>query len=220
MAGTDPAIPSFPRFSRPERLADAAVHLVGLAFGLAACIVLTATGLSAGGALRFIALAIYAAGLMAMLGFSALYNLHNGGRWKALFRRLDHAAIFVMIAGTFTPFALISIGTSWAAALLIFMWLVAGVGVAVKLLYPGQYERLAIIAYLLLGWTPLVFVEPLLAAISLTGFVLLATGGALYSLGVLFHLARRLPYQNAVWHLFVLAAAACHFAAVMIEVGI
>ena len=160
-----------PRYSRGERIADAVVHGLGLTFGLAACVSLLIVLLPAADALRWLALGLYAAGLLAMLGCSALYNLAPPGRWKSHFRRLDHAAIFVMIAGTYTPFLLVAI-------------------------------------------------QPLVTAVSLAGLVLLGVGGLLYSLGVVFHLWTRLPYQNAIWHAFVLAAAACHFSAVMAEVAV
>jgi hemolysin III len=215
-----PGYDQHPQYSRAERIADAVVHGVGLTFGLAACISLLIVLLPAADALRWLAVGLYAAGLLAMLGSSALYNLAPPGRWKGHFRRLDHAAIFVMIAGTYTPFLLIALGGAWGHGLLAFVWTVALGGVVMKLTWPHRFDRLSIAAYLLLGWSIVVALDPLMAAISAAGLVLLAAGGLLYSLGVVFHLWTRLPYQNAIWHACVVAAAACHFSAVMAEVAV
>lgn len=212
----------FPLYSPAERMADAAVHAAGLALGLAGCAGLAAAALSRPDAgLRLLAgLGPYAAGLMAMLACSALYNLAGEGPAKRLFRRLDHAAIFAAIAGTYTPFALVAIGGAWGAWLLGFVWAVAAGGIAVELLGLRRPDWLMTAAYLLLGWSIVVALGPLSAAVSPQGLALLVAGGVLYSVGVAFHLWRSLPFQNAVWHGFVLAAAACHYAAVLREVAV
>jgi hemolysin III len=208
----------FHPYSRPERVADAAIHVLGVACGLAACIALALVALPRGDAALAIGIGLYAGGLISMLGFSALYNMTRAPRWKSMFRRLDHAAIFVMIAGTYTPFALIAIGGAWGIGLLAFVWLVAAAGVALKLVCPRRFERFSLAAYLLLGWCILPLLGPLFAAVSLPGIILLAAGGLLYSLGVVFHVWTRLPYHNAIWHALVLVAAGCHFAAVLREI--
>lgn len=206
--------------TRAELRADAVVHLLGLGFGLAACITLVVFVAMRPDLPRGLSLGIYGFGLLAMLACSALYNLTTQVRLKALFRRFDHAAIFVMIAGTYTPFSLIVIGGGWGAALLAFVWTVALVGAVLKLRYPLRFEKLSVVAYLLLGWVILAALEPLLSSMSVAALILLITGGGLYSLGVVFHLWERLPYQNAIWHIFVLAAAACHYAAILVDVAI
>lgn len=208
------------RHSRTEHIADAVVHVLGLVFGLAACTSLAMIALPSNDHLLKLALALYGGGLLAMLGCSALYNLTHHERAKAVFRRLDHAAIFVMIAGTYTPFTLIAMGGAWGLGLLAFVWTVALGGVALKLFWPQRLERLSVIAYLLLGWSIVVALDPLLGSVSTAGLSLLLAGGLLYSLGVIFHLWTALPYQNAIWHLFVLAAAVCHFSAVFSEVAL
>jgi hemolysin III len=200
---------------RSEWRVDAMIHAVGVTFGLAACVILAIVAVPHWDAAALASLAIYGAGLLAMLGCSALYNIAGDGPRKALWRRLDHAAIFVMIAGTYTPFAAIAIGGAWGTGLLVFVWTAAAAGAVLKLLRPGRMERLSIAAYLLLGWTILVAIDRLIAAVSLPAFVLLAAGGILYSVGVLFHLWDGLPYNRAVWHGFVLTAAACQYFAVL-----
>ncbi len=207
-------------YNRTEYLADAIVHVLGVVFGLAACASLAMIAMPSNDHLLRLALALYGGGLLAMLGCSALYNLTHHERAKAVFRRLDHAAIFVMIAGTYTPFTLIAIGGVWGLGLLAFVWSIALGGVALKLFWPRRLERLSLVAYLMLGWSIVVALDPLLGSVSTSGLSLLLGGGLLYSLGVIFHLWTALPYQNAIWHLFVLAAAVCHFSAVFSEVAL
>jgi hemolysin III len=212
---------SCPRLeSRSEWRVDAMVHVVGLTLGLAASVVLAMVALPREASTVLVSLGVYAAGLLAMLGCSALYNLGGDGPRKAFWRRLDHAAIFVMIAGTYTPFLAIAIGGAWGTCLLVFVWSVAAAGVVLKLLHPGWRETLSIAAYLLLGWTILVAIDRLIAAVSLPALILLAAGGILYSIGVLFCQWERLPYQKAIWHGFVLTAATCHYFAILDVLGV
>lgn len=209
-----------PRYTPAERIADAVVHGLGLAFGLLACLTLAVIVVPKGDLRLLLAVTLYGLGLLAMLGCSALYNLARNPARREIFRRFDHAAIFVMIAGTYTPFTMIALGGAWGYGLLSFVWSVACAGVVLKLAWPRRFERLSLAAYLLLGWSIVVVLDPLLAAVSTTGIALLFAGGLLYSLGVVFHLWSRLPYQNAIWHAFVLAAAVCHFTAVVGEVAL
>ena len=201
--------------SRSERRADAMVHVVGVACGLAACVALAIMASPGADAAVLLSLVVYGAGLLAMLGCSALCNTARPGPLEELWRRLDHAAIFVMIAGTYTPFAAIAIGGAWGTGLLVFVWTLAAVGVVLKLLHLKGLETLRIAAYLLLGWTILVALDHLIAAVSLPAFVLLVAGGIVYSVGVLFYRWNRLPYSRAVWHALVLTAAACQYFAIL-----
>jgi hemolysin III len=212
-----PPVTEFPRHTAAERRADAAVHAIGLASGLVACVVL-GVRTRAHDLGTIAALAIYAGGLMAMLACSALYNLSEDGPRKRLYRRLDHAAIFLMIAGTYTPFALVALGGAWGVALLAVVWIAAAVGIALELLDLRRHDGLSVAAYLLLGWTVLPALGPLSAVMSSTGLLLLVAGGILYSVGAAFHVWSSMPYQNAIWHGFVLAAAGCHYTAVLRDV--
>lgn len=197
-----------------ERDIDRWVHRIGLAAAPAAVIALAGIA-QRRGAVALAGVLVYGTGLLAMIGCSALYHLCGDARRRALYRQLDHAAIFLMIAGTYTPLTLVAIGGSWGHGLLVFVWTVAACGIAVKLVRPGVLEKAAVGAYLLLGWSGLVALEPLLASMSGPALALLAAGGALYTVGVPFHAWRALPYHDAVWHAFVLAGAACHYAAIV-----
>lgn len=198
-----------------EAVVDAAVHFVGVPCGVVAAAVLIAVGLAVGGGVRIAALTVYAFGLVAMLVSSAAYNLAPPSPRKQLLRRLDHGAIFIMIAGTYTPFLAVAVGGRWGWGLLAGVWLVAVAGTVTALRAPRRSERRAVVLYLLLGWSIVLAVEPLFAALPAAAIVLIAVGGILYSAGVLFYLWERLPYSVAIWHALVLAAAACHYVAIL-----
>ncbi|HEY0838250.1 MAG TPA: hemolysin III family protein [Azospirillum sp.] len=208
----------FPLYSARERVADGLIHVVGVAAGLigAAWLLAAAGGRATAGELA--SLAAYSLGLVGMLTASAGYNLARRGPRKALLRRIDHAMIFVMIAGTYTPLLLKGLGgTAAGTALFAVVWGVALTGAALKLWCPWRIERASLLLYLGLGWVVVLVAEPLSAALSATAWQLLAAGGLLYTAGVAFHVLDRLRYHNALWHLTVLGAAACHFAAISAE---
>jgi len=206
---------TFPEYSRAERIADGCVHCLGIAASLVAMPVLLIVAQRNLPLASAASLAVYGASAIAMFSFSAAYNLIEQPRWKALLRHCDHSAIFVMIAGTYTPFALINIGGSWGLALLATVWAIAVAGIALKIALPRRFDQVSIGLYLLQGWVVLGAIDPLASAVSSRVMVLLVIGGALYTTGVVFHLWRRLPYQNALWHVFVLSAAAFHYAAIV-----
>jgi hemolysin III len=201
-------------YDRIEIIADAAVHALGVGLGcLGAVFLFLALRHSTSGEVTSVA--IYAAGLLATLGLSAAYNLWPVSPTKWLLRRFDHSAIYLLIAGTYTPFlAQLKTGLT-AAGLMIGVWLTALVGAGLKLLLPGRFDRLSIAFYLLLGWSGAIAYRPIVAALPSSSLWLLAAGGVLYSAGVGFHLWEKLRFQNAIWHGFVLIAACCHYAAVL-----
>lgn len=212
--------PIFPQYTLGERHVDLWVHVVGVTASVAAATALMWIAVSDLEGLSIASLAIYGSGLIAVFSCSASYHLMARPGWKETARRLDHAAIYVMIAGTYTPFALVKIEGTWGVALFAVVWAVAAAGVLWKLFLPRRFEAAAFVLYLVQGWAVLVALEPLFSAVSFSAFILLAIGGALYTLGVVFHLWRRLPYHNAIWHIFVLTAAACHYAAVLDAVAL
>ncbi|KQP24547.1 DNA-binding protein [Methylobacterium sp. Leaf102] len=206
-------------YTRRELLADGIVHFLGVALGLAGAIaIVILAALTLLPAIDQAAVAVYGAALVSMLGVSATYNMWPVGRRKWLLRRADHALIYLMIAGTYTPLvALVGTGAiAWG--LLATVWLVAGIGITLKLTLPGRFDRAAIGLYLLLGWSGLAAYDSVIARLEPTALWLLAIGGLLYSFGVVFHVWRSLPYQNAIWHAFVLAATACHYGTVLTTV--
>ena len=158
---------------------------------------------------------VYVIGLVTMLAFSAAYNMWPVSPVKWVLRRFDHSAIYLLIAGTYTPFLGQMKNALASAGLGIGVWLSAAVGMALKLALPGRFDRLAVILCLLLGWSGVIAYDSLASAIPSSSLWLLAIGGILYSLGTLFHVWRRLRFHNAIWHGFVLLAASCHYSAVL-----
>jgi hemolysin III len=202
-------------YDRAEIIADGVVHVVGICFGLIAAttlIVLTAVYASA---LDIVAVSIYVAGLLAMLVLSATYNLWPVSRAKWVLRRFDHSAIYLLIAATYTPLIMQLKGSFFAISLLIGVWCVAIVGIVLKLVRPGRYDRLAVGLYLAMGWSGMMLYDAVVQALPAMALAFLVAGGVLYSLGVVFHAWQRLRFQNVIWHCFVLLGAACHYTAVL-----
>ncbi len=204
-------------YSRAEWIADAVVHGVGLvllAVAVPILLLLTALRHQKGPALAGVS--VYALGLVAMFAASAAYNIVSGVRrgkaWAWLLKRLDHAAIYVKIAGTYTPFAVLT-GQGWRLALVV--WVGALAGVVLKLFSPDRLRWLALALDLALGWAGLVFGKELIAA--LPSFVIgpMVVGGVLYTLGVGFYLWERLPFHLTLWHAVVLVASFCFYSAVL-----
>lgn len=210
----------FPLYSRGERRADLAIHVLGVAGALGGSLwLLLGPGLEQELA-TWLTLFAYALGLLVGFGASAAYNLAPSGRRKELLRRVDHAAIYLLIAGSYTPFAFDRIAPPLGPWLGAGVWLAALAGVALKLAFPRRYERLGLVLYLAIGWAVVLAIEPLTESVRPETLWLLLVGGALYTAGTLFHGLRRLPFQNAIWHAFVLVAAVLHFLAVSLEVAV
>jgi hemolysin III len=191
------------------------VHGLGVGAGLiAATALIVLTGVFASTS-EIVSVSIYAAGLLAMLGFSAAYNLWPVSPRKWLLRRFDHSAIYVLIAATYTPIMMQMNDRVFAVALLSGVWCVAIVGILLKLFLPGRFDRLSVGLYLAMGWSGVLAYDSVVTSLPKLTLWFIAAGGALYTLGVIFHTWRRLRFQNAIWHSFVLLGAACHYTAVL-----
>ena len=202
-------------YDRAELIADGVVHIVGICFGLVAAtalIVLTAVYATA---VDIAAVSVYVAGLLAMLVLSATYNLWPVSRAKWVLRRFDHSSIYVLIAATYTPFIAQMKHSGFALALLIGVWCLAIVGIVLKLLLPGRFDRLAVVLYLAMGWSGFMVYDTGLASLPALTLWFIAAGGLLYSFGIIFHAWQRLRFQNAIWHGFDLLGAGCHYTAVL-----
>jgi hemolysin III len=212
------SIAAFPSYTLRERVADGCIHIIGVTASLIALTALLIIGVKTETTLWAVSLTVYGLALVATFSCSAGYHLVVRPKLKEVLRRLDHAAIFLMIAGTYTPFILIKMNTAWGLGLLAVVWTMAGIGIAIKLFAPRYLEGLSTALYLVQGWAVIAAWEPLMSAMPGRVLTLLVAGGVLYTVGVVFHLWERLPYQNAIWHGFVLSAASCHFAAVIFVV--
>ena len=201
-------------YDRAEIIADGVVHAIGVCLGLigAVTIVVMAVMIER---IDLTPILVYVIGLITMLAFSAAYNMWPVSPVKWILRRFDHSAIYLLIAGTYTPFVGQMKNALASAGLGIGVWLSAAVGMALKLALPGRFDRLAVILCLLLGWSGVIAYDSLASAIPSSSLWLLTIGGILYSLGTVFHVWRRLRFHNAIWHGFVLLAASCHYSAVL-----
>jgi hemolysin III len=202
-------------YDRAELIADGVVHGIGVFGGVVAATVLVVLTAIYATAFEVVAVSVYVAGLLAMLVLSATYNLWPVSRAKWVLRRFDHSAIYVLIAATYTPVIMQVKDSIFAIAMLIGVWCVAIVGVVLKLALPGRYDRVAVGLYLAMGWSGIMLYDTVAAALPAMALWFVVAGGALYSLGVIFHAWQRLRFQNAIWHSFVLLGAACHYTAVL-----
>jgi hemolysin III len=201
-------------YDRAELIADGVVHGIGILAGVVAATVLVVLTAIHAGARDILGVSIYVAGLLSMLVLSATYNLWPVSPTKWVLRRLDHSAIYVLIAATYTPFIMELKDSVFAIALLVGVWCVAIFGIVLKLAWPGRFDRLSVGLYLALGWSGMMLYDSVVAALPQMALWFVLAGGALYSLGVIFHAWQRLRFQNVIWHCFVLLGAACHYTAV------
>ncbi|MEO6841222.1 MAG: hemolysin III family protein [Bradyrhizobium sp.] len=202
-------------YDRAELIADGVVHGIGVFGGLIAATVLIVLTAIYATALDVAVVSVYVAGLLAMLVLSATYNLWPVSPAKWVLRRFDHSAIYLLIAATYTPVIMELKDSVMAMVLLAGVWCVAIVGIVIKLALPGRFDRLSVGLYLAMGWSGVMLYGRVVATLPTLALCFVAAGGALYSLGVIFHAWQRLRFQNAIWHCFVLLGAACHYTAVL-----
>ncbi len=202
-------------YDKREILADGVIHTLGVTSGLLGVFALLVAAARTVTWWEFAAVLVYGGCLLSVLIISAVYNLWPVSPAKWTLRRFDHSAIYLLIAGTYTPFFMKMKGGVESVALISGVWATCIVGITLKLLFPGRFDRLSIVLYLLAGWSGILSYEATFGALPESTLWLLAVGGGLYTAGVIFHLWESLRFQNAIWHGFVLAAAACHYGAVL-----
>jgi len=206
--------PDFPSYTAAESGADRIIHFVGLAVAAAAVGWLLDRIAPRATIKQLVSVSIYSFGLVGMLAASAAYNLVGPSQLKAVLRRLDHSMIFVMIAGSYTPFTIEVLRPQLGGPLCAVVWGLAVIGIALKLLCPYGGERGFLGLYLGMGWLVLGVLRPLLMVLPAAVLPPLLLGGLVYSLGALIQARNRMPFHNALWHAMVIVAAALHFAAV------
>jgi len=198
-----------------EEIANAVSHGVGLLLAVIAALVLVVAAVQRGKAAELVGASIFATTMVLMYLTSTLYHALPMNRAKRLFRILDHGAIFLLIAGTYTPFTLGPLRGAWGWTLLGLVWALAIAGVVIKAIGGVRYPKLSTSLYIAMGWLVILAIEPLRLNLGLPGFLWLLAGGIAYTTGVTFFATRRLRYGHFVWHVFVMAGTACHFAAVL-----
>jgi hemolysin III len=205
------------KFSPGEELAHSLTHGVGLLLGIAALVVMVVFTAQRGSAIRVVSCSVYGTTLVLLYASSTFYHALPPGRGKRVFGILDHAAIYLLIAGTYTPFALVTISGRWGWSLLAVIWGLAIGGVVLEAVSQGRLRRIQLLLYLVMGWGIVAAARPLFAELATAGLVLLIAGGLAYTFGVIFFVGKR-PFHHAVWHVFVLVGSVCHIFAVLLYV--
>jgi hemolysin III len=204
-----------PLYTVGEEIAHAVTHGLGLLLSLGGLVALVVTASLRGDVWHIVGCAVFGVTLVLLYAASTLYHGIRNRRAKRVLRRLDHAAVSLLVAGTYTPFALVNLRGGWGWTLLALVWALAILGITLQATVPSKARRLSVPLNLAMGWLVLIAIEPLVRSVHPEGLMLLALGGLAYTLGVIFYAWQRLPYNHAVWHLFVLAGSACHFSSVL-----
>ena len=201
--------------SPAEEMANSISHGLGLVASLAAAPVLLITAMKAGGASTVFGVSVFAATMVSLYLASTLYHALPETRGKKFFRILDHAAIFLLIAGTYTPFTLGVMRGPWGWTLLGLIWTMAVIGLILKAVPATRYSRVSIVLYVLMGWLAVIAVRPILLQVPLPGILWIVAGGLAYTGGLAFLGMHRLRFNHFIWHLFVIVGTVCHFFAVL-----
>jgi hemolysin III len=201
-----------------EEVANCATHGVGLALSVAGFVALVALAYAHGDAWHLASCGVYGASLVALYLASTLYHGARAPRAKQFFQALDHCGIYILIAGTYTPFTLVTLRGPWGWTLFGLVWGLALAGILFRLLFGTRYRPLAVASYVVLGWLCVVAVKPILELVPLGALAWIAAGGLTYTAGVFFFAAKRIPHHHAIWHLFVLGGSICHYVAVLLYV--
>ncbi len=204
-----------PFYTLREEIANSVTHGFGVALSAAGLITLVLLAVLYGDPWVLTGFAIFGASLLTLYLASTLYHAVQNRRAKRILRRCDHAAVYLLIAGTYTPFLIISLRGTIGLPLLAVVWGMALIGVVWKMFFTGRYEVLATIVYVLMGWMCVIAYRQMVDYVPPLGVTLLFAGGIVYTIGVIIYALEKIPYNHAVWHLFVLGGSACHFAAVM-----
>lgn len=201
-----------------EELLNCITHGLGLALSVAGSLALLALSVMRGDAWHVAGCAVFGVTLVFLYGASTLYHGFKALHLKRVLRILDHSAIYLLIAGTYTPFTLVNLRGSWGWSLFSAVWILALMGIVFKVFFVDRFEVLSTVIYLLMGWLGVVAIKPILTLLPTGGLVWLVAGGLAYTVGVVFFACRKVPYNHAIWHLFVLAGSVCHYFAVVTSV--
>jgi hemolysin III len=217
---TEPASPgrSGRRLSLGEEIANAVTHGLGVALSAAGFVIMVALALRWGDAWRIASVTIYGITLVLLYTASTLYHSVTNERAKHVLKIVDHSSIYLLIAGTYTPFTLVTLRGPWGYSLFAIVWTIALAGVAAEAFWVYRPKWVSTLVFLGMGWIVVIAIKPLIAGLPPVGLWLLIAGGLSYTIGTAFYVLKRTPYMHAVWHLFVLGGSVCHFLAVVLAV--
>jgi hemolysin III len=201
-----------------EEIANSVTHGFGLALSVIGLIVLIVLACLYGSALHLVSCSIYGATLVMLYTASTLYHSFRSPRIKHIFKIIDHCSIYLLIAGTYTPFTLVMLRGGWGWSLFGIVWMLSFVGIIFKLFFVNKFQIISTIVYVLMGWIVVVAIKPMVAMIPLGCILWLVAGGLFYTTGVIFFAWHKIPFNHAIWHVFVVAGSVCHFLAVIFYV--
>ena len=204
-----------PFYSIQEEIANSVTHGVGTGMAVVGLVVLIVLAVVYGSTRQVISVSIYGGSLILLYLASTLYHSVQHRKTKKVLRIFDHASVYVLIAGTYTPFLILGIRGVLGWSLLAVVWTLALIGITWKIFFIGRFEIIATAAYVLMGWMCLLMIKEMLTKLPPVALVLLMAGGIVYTIGVIFYASEKIPYNHAIWHLFVLGGSICHYFAIM-----
>jgi hemolysin III len=210
---------SYRKLTVKEEIFNSITHGVGVLLSIAALVILVVLAVGKGNTWHVVSFSVYGSTMVLLYLASTLYHSFTAEKVKNLFARFDHAAIFLLIAGTYTPFLLTALRGTFGWVLFGIIWGVAVIGVVIRSIYLTRFRKLMVAIYLIMGWLFVVAVGPMIKNLPLTSMIFLLLGGIFYSVGVVFYVKRNLKYGHGIWHLFVLAGSIMHFFAVLYSLG-
>jgi hemolysin III len=209
---------SLNRYSIKEEIANSITHGIGIILAIGALCILVAFAGIYGNSWHVISVSVYGFALIFLYTASTLYHSIQAPRTKNILQIVDHSAIYILIAGTYTPFMLVNLRGPWGWSLFAVIWCLAFMGIAIQLGHMERWRRVSLVLYVGMGWMVLVAIKPLISSVATSGLILLLLGGLAYTVGILFYRWKSLKFSHAVWHIFVLAGSILHFFAVLFYV--
>jgi len=201
-----------------EELANGITHGIGLALSVVGLIALVILSVMRGNAWHIAGCTTFGVTLVLLYSASTLYHTYHNPRLKRILKVLDHTAIYLLIAGTYTPFTLVNLRGFWGWTLFSLVWGLSVFGILWKFFHVEKFQIISTLVYIAMGWLVLIAIKPVMSAVPLSGLVWLVAGGLFYTVGVLFFAMKKIPYNHAIWHVFVMAGSICHYFAVTFSV--
>jgi hemolysin III len=207
-----------PAYSLGEEMVHAITHGVGALASVVGCVLLLIKAALGGSAVALVSAAIYGASLIILYTMSTLYHSLTNQRAKRVFRVFDHCTIFLLIAGTYTPYLLLTLGGTLGLVIFCILWGMTILGIVLNAVNLERFKRFSMICYVVMGWCIVVVIKPVVLALGAAGTILMVAGGLLYTIGIFFYRQKQIKYMHAVWHLFVFAASFLHYLSVLLYV--
>jgi len=201
-------------YSKKEERLNVLSHGLGLALGIVAFPFLILKSLDYAGFWEIFSFIIYGLSMMILYAASTFYHAEKNPKRRRKLNIFDHAAIYLLIAGSYSPFCIVGLDSSLGWYMFLFVWLFALTGVILKLFFTGKFEKISTAMYLLMGWQVMFFIRPLMNSLSEEGFQMLVAGGVFYSVGAILYSIQKIPFNHAIFHVFVLLGSLCHFVAI------